>query len=390
MQFDTSYFDAGIDRIGTNSEKWDDEAICPKGHVPLWVADMDFACAPAITQALAERAQHASYGYTFAGPEDTGAVRAFWQRRHGVQLADEEVGLLPSVVSGLRVCVDVLSKPGEGVIIQSPVYGPFFASVRDQDRQVLDAPLLRGTDGRYTMDLDRVEQHLKAGARLMILCNPQNPVGRCWQREELEALSALLNRYGCALVSDEIHADFVYKPHRFVSLLTLDSPPQQLVVLAAASKTFNVAGLQQSSLLCRDRALMDSMSAALNRHGVMAGNIFALAATRAAYTACDDWLDGLIAYLDGSREVLREALARLLPEAKLTPIEATYLAWVDMRAYGLTNEALYQRCMEAGVVPTNGTFFGQESGEGFLRINFGCPRSQLLAGLERLAKAVKG
>ena len=390
MQFDTSYFDAGIDRVGTNSEKWDDAAICPRGHIPLWVADMDFACAPAITQALAERAQHASYGYTFMGPEDIDAVRGFWQRRHGVTLAAEDVGLLPSVVTGLRVCVDTLTKPGDGVIIQSPVYGPFFASVRDQGRMVMDSPLLRDDNGHYTMDLAHVEEFLQAGARLMILCNPHNPVGRCWTRDELEALSALLTRYGCSLVSDEIHADFVYKPHRFTSMLALDNPPMPLVVLAAASKTFNVAGLQQSSLLCRDPELMKRISASLARNGVAAGNIFALAATRAAYTACDDWLDGLVAYLDGSREVLRAALARLLPKARLTPIEATYLGWVDMRAYGMTNEVLYQHCMEAGVVPTNGTFFGQESGEGFLRINFGCPRSQLLAGLERLANAVKG
>ncbi len=390
MVFDRAFFNAGIDRSGTQSVKWSSPGMTLSGAVPLWVADMDFAAAPAIAQALTLRAQHANYGYTYVDDGDMEAVCAYWQRHHGVILSPAEVGLLPSVVSGLRVCVTQLTKPGEGVIVQPPVYGPFFGAIKDSGRRVLEAPLVSDGQGRYAMDLDAVERHLMEGARLMLLCNPHNPVSRAWGQEELVKLLDLLQAYGCALVSDEIHADFVYQPHRFISILTLERPGMTIVGLASASKTYNVAGLQQASIFCRDRELMKAIGRELHVCGVEAGNVFALVATRAAYTQCDDWLAGVLAYLNDNRHMLREELGRLLPEAVLSPIEATYLAWVDMRAYGLSNAELYARCRKALVLPTDGTFFGKLSGEGYMRLNFGCPAGQLGTGLERFAKAVKG
>ena len=240
------------------------------------------------------------------------------------------------------------------------------------------------------MDLAAVEEHLRQGARLMLLCNPHNPVSRAWHEEELAQLIDLLRNYGCALVSDEIHADFVYKPRGFVSALTLARPGMTVIGLAAASKTFNVAGLQQASIFCRDPELMQAISLQLHTNGVEAGNLFALAATRAAYTLCDDWLEGVLSYMDTNRQAVREELGRLLPEAILSPIEATYLAWVDLRAYQLSNAQVYARCRQALVVPSDGSFFGAKSGEGFMRLNFGCPEGQLRLGIERFAKAVKG
>ena len=388
MPFDASFFDAGPERSGTASVKWSQPGVCPEGHIPLWVADMDFACAPAITEALVNRAGHPSYGYTYAGDEDRQAFCSWWQRRHGVSLKASDIGLLPSVVSGLRVSVEEFTKPGEGVIIQPPVYGPFFASIEDAGRKVLEAPLRRGAEGYYTMDLDAVEACLKQGARLMILCNPHNPVGRAWSREELLSLTGLLGRYDCMLISDEIHADFVYSPASFTSLLSLNY--ERLLVLAAASKTFNLAGLQQANIVCRDASRMRAVSARLHRAGVEAGNLFALTATRAAYEHGAEWLDGLLHYLSGSRNILADSLKTFLPEAILTPIEATYLAWVDVSAYGTNNEDRYRRCEQALVLPTNGTFFGKAAGEGFMRLNFGCPRGQLTQGLERFAKALNG
>lgn len=388
MQFDASFFDAGPDRSATASVKWSLPGTCPDGHIPLWVADMDFACAPAITEALVNRAKHPSYGYTYVEDEDRQAFCGWWQRRHSVSLKASDIGLLPSVVSGLRVGVEAFTQPGEGVIIQPPVYGPFFASIEDAGRKTLEAPLRRSAEGYYTMDLDAVQAHLKQGARLMILCNPHNPVGRAWSREELLSLTELLGRYDCMLVSDEIHADFVYSPARFTSLLSLKY--ERLVVLAAASKTFNLAGLQQASIICRDAAIMRDISARLHRAGVEAGNLFALTATRAAYEHGADWLDGLLDYLSGSRSILADSLKTLLPEAIVTPVEASYLAWVDVSAYGTNNEERYRRCEQALVLPTNGTFFGKSAGEGFMRLNFGCPRGQLAQGLERFARALNG
>lgn len=388
--FDSAYFDAGIDRAGTQSVKWSLPGLCAPGVVPLWVADMDFRCAPAISEALSRRAAHASYGYTYVDGEDRQAVCDYWQRRHGVRLKPEEVGLLPSVVTGLRVCVEQLSRPGEGVILQSPVYGPFYSAIEALGRRVMDAPLSRDAEGRYAMDLERVEDRLREGARLMLLCSPHNPVARCYGGEELSKLIGLLRRYGAALVSDEIHADFVYEPLTFCSALRFEDPGIRLVALSAPSKTFNVAGLKQASLFCRDQGLMRDISRTLERYGVEAGNLFALTAARAAYTLCDDWLEGLLAYLDGNRRLLREELGRLLPEARLSPIEATYLAWVDVSACGLDDKTAYARCREAGVLPTEGEFFGRQAGQGFMRINFGCPAAQLREGLARFAGALKG
>lgn len=388
MRFDAAFFDAGLNRLGTSSVKWGKPGVYGEGMIPLWVADMDFACAPEVAQALEARARHPSFGYTFISDEDRQALCSWWQRRHGVSLRPAQIGFLPSVVSGLRVCVAEFSKPGEGVIIQPPVYGPFFASIEDAERRVLEAPLLREESGRYVMDLEAVERHLRAGARLMILCNPHNPAGRAWTGEELSALADLLARYGCTLVSDEIHADFVYSPAVFTSMLRLDY--DRLVVLTAASKTFNLAGLQHANLLCRDADWLKVLCDRLRRWGVESGNLMALAATRAAYENGAEWLDGLLEYLNQNRVFLSQKLSALLPKARVSPSEATYLAWVDISAYGLSNEEAYRRCRSALVLPTDGTAFGKTAGEGFMRLNFGCPRAQLAEGLERFAKAIQG
>ena len=328
MGYDSAFFDAGLDRRGVCSVKWEAPGVAQPGLIPLWVADMDFATAPVIVEALKQRAAHPNYGYTFVSDDCREALCGYWLRRHGVRLQPEEAMLLPSVVSGLRAGVMQFTAPGEGVIIQPPVYGPFFSAVTALGRRVMEAPLRQDETGRYHMDMDAVEKQLVAGARLMLLCNPHNPVSRCWSRQELEDLVALLSRYRCALVSDEIHADFVYQPRSFLSVMALPTPEIPLVSLVAASKTFNVAGLKQANLICRDGGLLRQISEKLEAHGVEAGNVFGLVATCAAYRQGDEWLDGLLRYLDGSRAVLGDALRDLLPQARLTPIEATFLAWV--------------------------------------------------------------
>ena len=221
----------------------------------------------------------------------------------------------------------------------------------------------------------------------MILCSPHNPVSRLWRREELEKLLALLGRYGVPLIADEIHADFVYAPEKFVSCLKLEAP--RMVTLCAASKTFNLAGLQQASLICRDAETRQLIQSQMDRAGVRSGNIFALEATRAAYQHGDEWLDALLGYLDGNRRLLAELVREHLPQAVLTPMEATYLGWLDLRAYGHDNETLMKLTHRAGVAFTGGTFFGQEAGDGFLRINIGCPARYVEEGILRLKVALE-
>ncbi len=388
MKFDQEYFDAGLYRLGTRCEKWD-EARREHGEdiLPLWVADMDFPSPPAVQQAILERAAHPTYGYTAELADDHQALIDFWQRRHGLTVAAESLTLMPCVVTGIKLAILALTQPGDKVIIQSPVYGPFRMSVQGTGRTLADAPLARDENGRYMMDLNAVEAQLQSGAKLMILCSPHNPASRAWTKEELTALIELLEKYNVPLVSDEIHADFVYAPNTFVPVLSLKQ--ENVMSFCAASKTFNLAGLQQACCICPDEKLRSAFRAEMDKAGVRSGNIFALEATRAAYNEGDEWLDGLLSYLDGNRKHLAALVAEHLPQAVLTPMEATYLGWLDLRAYGFNEDELMRRTLAAGVQFTGGRFFGV-GGEGFLRINIGCPRRYITEGVLRLKKALEG
>lgn len=388
MKFDHEYFDAGLYRMGTRCEKWD-EARNEHGEdiLPLWVADMDFPSPPAVQEAILKRAAHPTYGYTAELADDHQALINFWQRRHGLTIEQEWLTLMPCVVTGIKAAILALTKPEDKVLIQSPVYGPFRMSVQATGRTLADAPMLRDENGRYSMDLAATEAQLLAGAKLMILCSPHNPASRAWSAEELTALIALLDKYNVPLVSDEIHADFVYAPGKFVPVMSLTK--KNVMSFCAASKTFNLAGLQQACCICPDEKIREAFRHEMDKAGVCAGNIFALEGTRAAYNEGDEWLDGLMAYLDGNRKHLAAMVAEYLPKAVLTPLEATYLGWIDLRAYGFNGEELMQRTIAAGVQFTGGTFFG-DNGDGFLRINIGCPRRYITEGILRLKKALEG
>ena len=389
MKFDEAYFDRIIDRRNTDCEKWDDRSIMDPDGVPLWVADMDFACAPAIAEAIQKRAAHPCFGYTAYNPADGEALIGFWRRRHGLSVQMEETEMLPCVISGLKACVRAFTREGDSVAIVTPVYGPFYSSIESNGRKVRAVSLLRREDtGRYDLDFSAMEEALRDGARLMMLCSPHNPVSRLWNREELAALCRLAEAYGVPIVCDEIHADFVYGPEKFVSILSIPEGAKRAVMLCSASKTFNVAGLQQAAAVCKNPEMMAAFRKELLGAGVTCGNTFALLAARAAYTACDDWLDGLLAYLDGSRKLLAELAVRYLPKAVMTPVEATYLAWLDLRGYGYSCDEMAKRFRGAKVALTSGTFFGPE-GEGFMRVNFACPRSQLIEGIRRLGAALE-
>lgn len=387
MKFDHEYFDAGLYRMDTRCEKWDGaRAKWGEEVLPMWVADMDFPSPPAVQEAILRRAGHPTFGYTGVQEDDWQSLCDFWLRRHGLAVSPKELTMLPCVVTGLKLAILALTQPGDGVIIQSPVYGPFRMSVEATGRTLMDAPLLRREDGSYAMDLTAIEERLKQGAKLMLLCNPHNPVSRAWSREELTALVALLKRYHVPLASDEIHADFVFAPEKFVPILSITR--ENVLSFCAASKTFNLAGLQQATCICPDEGILAAINAQKNRAGVTCGNIFALEGTRAAYTHGDAWLDGLMDYLTGNRDHLAAMVAEHLPKAVLSPMTATYLGWIDLRAYGLPEEELMQRTAQSGVLFTGGRFFG-DAGDGFLRINIGCPRRHITEAVLRLKKALE-
>ncbi len=390
-RFDKAYFDAGVNRIGTDCEKWDGmfEETGDRNRIPMWVADMDFRSAPAIEEALAGVLAWGTWGYTISGKQDAEALCAYWARRHGVAIAPDEVLMSPCVVTGLRVAVRTLTQEGDGVLINPPVYGPFFASIRDNNRKIVESPLMQGEDGRYAMNLADMEGKLASReAKAVMICSPHNPCGRAWDKEELEAVVKLCAKYGAPLICDEIHADFVYAPKKHHSILSIEGAAEIAVMLCAASKTFNVAGLQQSSIVCKNEQMRKAMDAEMNACGVRSGNAFALAATRAAYTGCDDWLDGLKAYLADNRDFVMDYAKKHMPKVCIAPLEATYLMWLDCRALGIEQDELIRRIQDAHVQVTGGLFFG-EQGRGYVRLNIGCPRAQLERALDAL-KTVLG
>lgn len=386
------FFDQPFDRRGTACEKWDAlERRQGREMNPMWVADMDFRCPPEITEALVRRAAHPAYGYTEQTQAATQAMLDFMQRRHGLTLQADQQILLPCVVTGLRAAVLALTQPGDKVIVQPPVYGPFYDSVGDNGRVAAECPLIHHKDGRYEMDLHSVEQACKDGAKLMLLCNPHNPVGRAWTKEELMKLWAVLSRYDVPLVSDEIHEDFVFEKGAFVPVLSLITDEQaQVVSLTSASKTFNLAGLQQAAAMSRNQPLLKKLEQTMHNVGVVQGNIFGLIAAEAAYRYGDDWLDAMLDYVHQGEAILRAELAGRLPKAVLSPLEATYLGWMDLRAYGFSTAQLMERCRAEGVEFTAGTFFGEKAGDGFLRINLACPHARIVDAVERLEKAING
>lgn len=389
QRFDAAYFDAGIDRIGTRCEKWDG-MIAADGNpdmIPMWVADMDFPSPPAVRQALERVAAQGTWGYTISDAEDAKPLCAYWARRHGVHIAPEETIMSPGVVAGLKLCVRALTKPGDGVLINTPVYGPFYASIRENGRTVVESPLAQDAQGVWRMNPADIEAKLASGeAKAVMLCSPHNPCGRAWSRAELEQVAALCARYDVPLIVDEIHADFVFAPLAHCSILGVPGG-ERAVMLCAASKTFNVAGLQQSTIVCRDPQVRKAICREMHASGVECGNVFALAGTRAAYTDCDAWLDGLKAYLAENRDFACAYIAEHMPGIGVTPLQATYLMWLDCRSLGLSQEALLGRIREAGVRVNDGLFFG-ERGRGFIRLNIACPRAQLAAALGRMAKAL--
>jgi cystathionine beta-lyase len=391
MKYDAAFFDNPIDRCCTACEKWD--GLKETEHrelLPMWVADMDFRCAPEIVDALVKRASHPVYGYTYQRDSAVEAMLSYLERRHRLALSADDQVIVPCVIAGLKAAVLTLTEPGDSVLIQPPVYGPFFTTVLHNGRKVVKNALVRDASGRYQIDFGDLEKKLKTGIKLMVICSPHNPVSRAWSRGELERIVALCRRYGTTLAADEIHSDFVYETGAFTSALLLDEAKDaKIVVMTSATKSFNIAGLRQAVMLTRNREIKDGIARFLDNVGAAGINIFALEATEAAYRDGDAWLDALLEYLDAARKLVGRELEKRLPEAVLTPIEATYMGWIDFRAYGLTSDELMDATHREGVALMDGRFFGREEGEGFLRINFACPHSQTIQALELLERAIR-
>lgn len=382
-------FDEIVPRRHTDSVKFDDleKRYGRPDLLPLWVADMDFRVPDCVTGALQRLVDHGIYGYHLKSPGLLRAIVDWWARRHGYAADPDGIFFSPGVVPALSHLIQALTARGDGIILQPPVYHPFFWAVRANQRRLLENRL-REEGGVYTIDFDDLEQKARE-ARMLILCSPHNPVGRVWRREELERIAEICLRRNLLILADEIHNDLVFPPHRHLPIASLSPEVDRITVTThAASKTFNVAGLSAAYLLIADPALRESYRKIGDLLHVEALNPFGLAATEAAFRGGEPWLNALLEYLWGNYEFLKEFLARGLPRARVSPLEGTYLAWLDFRDYSLSPQAL-KACMieQAGLALNDGPMFGP-GGEGFQRMNLACPRATLQEALERLRGAL--
>jgi len=384
-------FDKVVDRTDTESLKWvyPRKVLKVEDAIPMWVADMDFEAPPAVVEAIRRRAAHGVYGYPLIPPSFWQAAIGWLKRRHGWNVRKDWMAKSPGIVPALNYAVRAFTKPGDGVIIQTPVYFPFYHAAENNGRRVVRNPLR--FDGRhYTMDLEDLERKLDEGGRMLILCSPHNPVGRVWTRDELEALGRVAVERDLLVVSDEIHHDLVYSGHRHHVFAAL-SPKlaERTVTCIAPSKTFNIPGLSTAAVVASNPKLLEAFKDETERAGFELGQVFGIVGFEAAYAHGEDWLDELLPYLEANVDFLEKFLEERIPGVRLVRPEGTYLALLDCRGLGLEPAALNDFFLKkARVYFSDGAMFGEEAA-GFVRINFGCPRALLVEALERIERAVK-
>jgi cysteine-S-conjugate beta-lyase len=378
-------FDRIIDRRDTDSNKW--RKFGPD-VLPLWVADMDFPSPPAVVEALQARVAHGFFGYLTETPELPAVVAERVAKRYGWRVGPEAVMLLPGVIAGFNLACRALTRPGDGLLVQTPVYPPILRAAGNHGLTRDEHALARDRDGRYAVDLDAFTAAIGPHTRAFLLCNPHNPVGRVFGRVELEGLAAACLRRDLWIVADEIHCDLLLDGRQHVPIASL-SPEieQRTVTLMAPSKTFNLPGLKAAVAIVPNAALRERLTAAV-ADLVPKPNVLGHAAAVAAYREGDAWLEALLRYLAGNREFLVDYVRRHLPGITLAPPEATYLAWLDCRGARIPGGDPYTFFLERARVALNdGRTFGP-GGEGFVRLNFACPRALLVEGLERMRAAL--
>lgn len=382
-------FDTVINRRGTNSYKWD--IVKEEDVIPLWVADMDFKAAPAILEALNKRVEHGVFGYTLVPDSYYEAIINWFARRHNWQIDRSWIIYTTGVVPAVSCAIKALTLPGEKVLIQTPDYNCFFSSIKNNGCEVAENELVRRGDS-YEVDFEDFErQCADEKTTVFLLCNPHNPAGRVWTKEELERMNDICLAHGVRVISDEIHCELVMPGHRFTPFAAIsDACRDNSVVLNSPTKAFDIAGLQIANIICADPAMRRRIDRAVNINEVCDVNPFGVVALQAAYNESEEWLDSLNHYIWGNYLALKEFIAKELPRLEVTRLEGTYLAWVDIKATGLTSDEAYEKLMKEGRVYVNsGTMYGRRAGEGYLRINLACPRATLLEGMKRMGGVLR-
>ena len=382
-------FDKITNRRGSGCYKWDEPE--EEGVIPMWVADMDFPAAPAIQSALQRRLDHGVFGYTMVTDSYYDSVVNWFYRRHGWQINKEWILYTTGVVPAVSCTLKALMLPGENVLVQTPVYNCFFSSIKNNGCNIVENALRRQGNS-YVIDWDDFERKCAdEKTTVFLLCNPHNPVGRVWKKEELERMNDICKRHDVCIVSDEIHCELVMPGHSFtpfgaVSEACLDNS----ITLNSPSKAFNIAGLQIANIVCKNPTWRRRINRAVNINEVCDVNPFGPVALQAAYNESEEWLDELNQYIWGNYQVLKTFFKEELPQIGVCELEGTYLVWIDIAATGLTSDEATEKLLKEGkVMVSSGTLYGQHAGEGYLRLNIACPRQQMLEGLWRIRETLK-
>lgn len=383
-------FDEIIDRSNTGSLKWDfKERYFEEEEIfPMWVADMDFKSPQPVIDVLTEKAQFGIYGYTEETESYRDAVVGWIKQRHNWTIKKEWLHYSPGVVPALHWIVQRYAHPGDKIIIQSPVYYPFFEAIKNGGCQIVNNPL-KLIDGKYYMDFEDFENKIDDRVKMIVLCSPHNPGGMVWNRETLCRLGDICINNDILVVSDEIHGDLVLSGSKHIPFAALSEDfAMNSITCYAPSKTFNLAGLQISNIIIPNPRLAKEYKIALARNEMSRPNLFAVAAAEAAYSGGQQWLEQLISYIEGNHKLVEDYIAKNVPEIKAIQPQASYLAWIDCRNLGMDDQEL-QKFMEkkAGLALNSGAMFGQ-GGTGFVRMNLGCPRSVVEKALQQLDHAV--
>ncbi len=386
MTFD---FDQEIQRENTSSVKFDGRQhyFGTTDVSPLWVADMDFAVPECVTRALQERINHPVFGYTLYPDNIYQSIIDWFQRRHQWTIEREWIVFAPGVVPSLFAASKAFAKEGEGVIVQSPVYFPFFSAVTTNNRKLINNPL-REINGRYEIDFEHLEHCAQQNAKLLFLCTPHNPVGRVWSEAELQQLLEIARRYDLTILSDDIHCDLIYSGVKHTMLGRLAQPGDKIITTIAPNKSFNIPGLGLSALVIPNVAERNEMKHMFESLHVANYNPLSIAAFEAAYSEGDQWLDALMRYLEDTRDFAAEFIAREIPQIKLIKPEATYLLWLDCRGFAMSDAQLrdfFVRECKVGMNP--GTIFG-EGGSGFMRMNIGTTKARIMEALEAVRRGL--
>lgn len=384
-------FDKEINRYNTNSLKYDYKIQrgVPEDVIPLWVADMDFETAVEIKEALVKKASYGIFGYSEPLDSYFKAFNRWFLKYHGWSVDAKEIVLTCGVVQALATAVNILTNIGDSVLINNPVYYPFTSVIVDNKRKLISSDLINN-DGRYEIDFNDFEEKIiKNNVKLYLLCSPHNPVGRVWKKEELDKVVDICSRHNVFIVSDEIHSDFTYNDHKHYSLAHYKEYLDNVIVCTSATKTFNLAGLQVSNIFIKNESIRNKFKVELDSKGFSQANIMGIVATEAAYTYGDTWLKELKEYLYNNYLFVKDYIDKFMPKIKVTPLEGTYLMWLDFKSFGLTEKQLKDFMLNKAHLWTDlGYIFG-DCGKGFVRINIACPKSILNKALLNLYNAYK-